>query len=76
MTTRSYARADVYSGLWRKLQVFSIKRLSDVGRVETLRAGEADVPQVAVLDLETTACPPATALNLGGLAFVSDYIVS
>ena len=47
-----------------------------IGRVETLRAGEADVPQVAVLDLETTACPPATALNLGGLAFVSDYIVS
>jgi hypothetical protein len=46
-----------------------------MGRLETLRPGEADVPQATVLDLETYL-PPATALNLVGLAFVSDYIVS
>lgn len=44
-------------------------------RLETLRPGEADVPQAAVLDLGTSL-PPDTALNLVGLAFVSDYIVS
>jgi hypothetical protein len=39
-------------------QISGAELSHSLGRVETLRAGEADVPQVAVLDLETTALLP------------------